>query len=173
QAQPEPGAPLQLANLHLAALAVDARSRELPLQEAQTELRLHNIETERLPSIAAQGQIQYQSDVPHAFFALPSGQPLFSPPKDTYDASLRVDQRVVDMTIRPRLALERAQLAESQARVRATIYPLRQEVNDAFFAAALQQQQASTIAATITDLEGRLRETNARVTEGTAVAADV
>ena len=36
-------------------------------------------------------------------------------------------------TIAPRQSLERAQLAESQAQVRATVFGRRQEVNDAFF----------------------------------------
>ena len=36
-------------------------------------------------------------------------------PKDTYDVYLRVDQRILDPTLRPRRALERAQLAELRA----------------------------------------------------------
>jgi outer membrane protein TolC len=146
--------------------------RELQLYESQTALRLRTIEVERLPSVTALGQAQYQSDVPTAPFTLPNGQPLFTPPKDTYDASFRVDQRLFDPTRPPRLAIEQAQLAESQARVRATLFSLRQQVNDLFFAAALLQQQQGTLAATIADLEARLRETTARVREGVALAGD-
>jgi outer membrane protein TolC len=146
--------------------------RELLLYESQTALRLRTIEVERLPSVTALGQAQYQSDVPTAPFALPNGQPLFTPPKDTYDAFFRVDQRLFDPTRQPRLAIEQAQLAESQARVRATLFSLRQQVNDLFFAAALLQQQQGTLGATIADLEMRLRETTARVREGAALAGD-
>ena len=173
-AQPaEPrGQPLQLGTLQQQALDADPRMRELQLHESHTSLRLRTIEAERLPSMTVLGQVQYQSDVPTAPLTLPSGQPLFAPPKDTYDASLRVDQRVFDATLHPRLDVERAQLAESQARVRATLYGLRQQVNDAFFAAALLQQQHGALGATIADLEMRLRETAARVREGAALAAD-
>jgi outer membrane protein TolC len=129
-AQPrEPrGQALQLGALQQQALDADARIRELRLYESQTALRLRTIEDERLPSVTALGQAQYQSDVPTSPFTQPNGQPLFSAPKDTYDASLRIDQRLFDATVGPRLAVEQAQLAESQARVRATLFDLRREV---------------------------------------------
>ena len=173
-AQPQPSSqgPLQLGALQQQALDADPRMRELQLYESQTALRLRTIEVERLPSVTALGQAQYQSDVPTAPFTLPGGQPLFTPPKDTYDASLRIDQRLFDATLRPRLAVEQAQLAESQARVRTSLFNLRQQVNDLFFAAALLQQQQGTLGATIADLETRLRETTARVREGAALAGD-
>jgi len=170
---PRAGAALELAALHQAAVDADPRGRARPLQSAQTDLRLRNIEAERLPTITAEGQAQVQSDVPAAPASfLPGGQPLFAVPKDTYDAHLRVDQRLVDPTIKPRLAAERAQLAEADARVRATLFGLRQEVNEAFFAAALLQERSGTLAATIADLESRLNEAGVRVREGTALPSE-
>ena len=127
---------------------------------------------ERLPSISALGQSQYQSDVPHAPFNGPDGQPVFAAPKFTYDASLRVDQRLFDAAIQPRLELSARQLAESQARVRTALFALRQEVNDAFFAAALLQEQLGALTATLDDLAARLRETETRVREGAALPGD-
>jgi outer membrane protein TolC len=173
-AQPPPGTSpgLQLAALQQAAIDRDPRFAELRLQQAQSDLRTDNITAERRPAIAADGQIQYQSDVPTPPPFLPGGVPLFKPPKDTYDAHLSVDQRVVDATIASRLDLERAQLAESQARVRVALFALRQEVSDAFFAAALLQAREGALEAAITGLEARLRETQTRAQEGTALAAD-
>jgi outer membrane protein TolC len=49
---------------------------------------------------------------------------------------------------------------------------VRQEVNDAFFAAALLQEQIGVLDATIANYEARLNEANARVREGAAVPAD-
>ena len=45
-------------------------------------------------------------------------------------------------------------------------------MNDAFFAAALLQERAGALGATIAELEARLRETKARVNEGAALGAD-
>jgi outer membrane protein TolC len=173
-AQPPPpaGRSVQLHVLQDAAIAADPRLRTLPLQTAQSELRLRNIAVQRLPAVGVAGLAQYQSDVPTAPFTLPNGQPIFSPPKTTYDASARLDQRIFDPTVGARGAVERAQLAENQARVRTILFGLRQDVNDAFFAAASLQQRAAALAAAITDLEGRLRDTTARVRDGMALPAD-
>ena len=165
------GRAFDLATLHQAAIDTDPRSRELQLFAQQTDLRLRNISALKLPALTVDSQVQYQSDVAH----LPSGVPfsgIFAPPKDTYDAGIRIDQRLFDPTVGAQGALERAQLAENQARVSSTLFTLRQQVNDAFFAAAALQARAGALNATIDDLNVRLRETNARVEQGTALAAD-
>jgi outer membrane protein TolC len=167
-----PGAPIQLATLQRQAVEADPRAREVGLVEEQTSLRIRNINAENLPTLTALGQSQYQSDVPRAPFTLPGGQALFSPPKGTYDLSVRVDQHLVDPTRQPRLALAEADLAVSQARLRTTLFAVRDEVNDAFFMAALLEQQIGALAATLDDLNARSREIAARVREGTALAAD-
>ena len=174
-AQPGPagaGEPLQLAVLQREARARDARARELELLATQTDLRLRNIDVERLPSVSALGQSQYQSDVPTAPFNGPDGRPVFATPKLTYDTSLRVDERLYDASIQPRRALARADLAESQARVRTALFAIRQEVNDAFFTAALLEGQLGALTATLDDLEARLRETDARVREGASLPGE-
>jgi outer membrane protein TolC len=175
RAQGRPDAPaqeLRLGNLQQSAIEADPRFRELNLYESQADLRLANISAEKKPTISVDGLLQYQSDVPTPPPFLPGGQPLFLPPKGTVDASVRLDQRVYDPTISPRLAVEKARLAESQARVRTALFALRQEVNDAFFAAALLQERSRALAATIADLESRLRETTIRVREGAALSSD-
>ena len=164
--------PLQLEALQRAAQTADARSEEIRQLARQSDLRLRNLDVEQLPAVSVLGQTQYQSDVPTAPLTLPNGEPLFAPPKLTFDTSLRVDQRVYDPSLGPRRALERAGLAESQARVRSTLFGLRQEVNEAFFAAALLQEQLGSLQASIADLETRLREASAHVREGTALAGE-
>ena len=170
-AQPGPRS-FDLGALQQAAIDTDPRLRQLQLLMTQTDLRLRNIDAQRLPTITVDGQIQYQSDVAHLPNGLPGIGTLFLPPKDSYDVGLRVEQRLVDPTIAAHDALERAQLAENQARVRATLFALRQQVGDAFFAAAALQARVGALAATIADLNARLEETNARVREGTALPAD-
>jgi outer membrane protein TolC len=162
-----------LGMLQEAAIDTDPRARDAQLLASQSELRLKNIAAGRLPSVNVQGQGQYQSDVPHLSLTLPgTTQPLISPPKATVDGYVGVDQRVFDRTLGAQSRLEHAQLDEQQARVRTTLFTLRQQVNDAFFAAAGLQERSSALAATIVDLETRLRETDARIAEGTALPAD-
>jgi outer membrane protein TolC len=161
---------VQLAALQREALEADPRMREFALQAEQSGLRVKNIEVERRPSISTLGLAQYQSDVPKP--PPVNGQLLFLPSKDAYDVSVRVDQRIFDAGIESRLALAKADLAESQARLRVALFGLRDEVNEAFFTAALLQEQIGSLGVTMTGLETRLREMNLRVREGTAVPGD-
>ena len=165
-------APLNLAMLQDAAIAADPRGREFELLLQQSDLRLRNIAATRLPSVSIEGLAQYQSDVPVSPFLTPTGQPIFSAPKGTLDSFVRIEQRLFDPSRAPQSALEQAQLAEQQARVRSALFTLRQQVNDAFFAAALLQERGNALTAIIGGLEARLEELGARVREGTAIPAE-
>jgi outer membrane protein TolC len=169
---PPPTGTLDLATLEADAQRTDPRAAEVQLQAEQSDLRLRSLASEWLPSIAVTGQTQYQSDVPRAPVDLPSGQPLFAPPKDTYDASISVEQRLYDPTAKPREAVERAQLAQTEAGVRTSTFGIRQEVDDAFFQALLLQEQARAVDAATADLAARLDEARIRVREGAALPAD-
>jgi outer membrane protein TolC len=166
------GRTFELGSLQQAAIDTDPRLQQLGLLNTQSNLRLQNISALRLPTLGVEGYAQYQSDVAHLATSLPGVEALFLPPKDTFDSGIRLEQRLFDTTIGAQSALEQAQLAENQARVRATLFGLRQQVNDAFFAAAALQARAGALAATIEDLNARLREMTARVDEGTALGAD-
>src|SRR5262249_23963892 len=172
QAPRAAGEPLHAGPLQRAAGAAAARPGELGLLASQTDLRLRNLAAERLPAISTLGQSQFQSDVPTAPFSLPNGEPAFAPPKFTYDVSLRADQRLYDPSLAPRRALTEADLAESQARVRTSLFSLRQEGNEAFFTAALPPEQGRALGAPVDDPEGRLRETGTRVREGAALPGE-
>jgi outer membrane protein TolC len=174
-AQQTPSAPadsLRLGMLHREAQRADPRQRQLELHAVQAELRLRNLAAERLPSFAAEGSAQYQSDVVAVPVRLPNGQPVVSPEHNTYDVRLGVQQPILDPANAPRRAVERAQLAEAEARVRTSLFALRQEVNEAFFAAALLQERGAAITAAIADLQRRLAEAAARVHEGAALPSD-
>jgi Outer membrane protein len=150
----------------------DPRGRELALLLQQSRLRQQNLGAERRPSLAIEGQAQYQSDVAQIPITLPGGISIPTPPHDTYDAHLAAGQTLYDPSTGPRRTVEDAQLAESQARLRAELYPLRQNVSDAFFAALQAQSQIAELQLTITDLEAQHRVAAARVHEGTALPSE-
>ncbi len=162
---------LRLSAAQADALRLDPRQRQMALQASATELRLRNIAAERLPALTGNGQAQYQSAVTKIAIPFP-GLAIPVPPHDTYDAHLEARQSLFDPTIAPRRAVERAQLTETQAQIRATLLPTRQEVNDAFFSALADQVREREMEAAIRDLGARLRETALRVREGAALPAD-
>lgn len=160
---------LRLGELHQAAQASDPRQRQFRLLDRQTDLRLANLAAERLPAITAEAQAQYQSDV---FEAPPGGLAFPSPSKDMYDGRFSVEQSILEPTIGARRGAERAHLAESEAQVRTALFGLREEVNEAFFTAALLAERLGIIELTITDLERRLEEAVQRVRAGAALPGD-
>ncbi len=171
-AQPASAPQVSLASLQDEAVASDPRVAQLQLEAEQTELRLQNIEVERRPSFRVDGLGQYQSDVPTPPSPIPGGPPLWVPPHQTFDGSLRVDQPLVSPAIESRLAVERAALAEAQARVRTAVFGRRQEVNEAFFAAAELQARLKTLGATIAVLEELLGDAAIRVRERAALPSE-
>lgn len=162
---------LRLGVLHREAAARDPRQQQFQLLASQTALRLHNLSAERLPSISAEAQAQYQSDVFGAS-GQPGTLPFPSPSRDTYDSRLSVEQPILDPTIGPRRKIETAGLAESEARVRTALFQLQGEVNDAFFSAALLGEREAIVETTIRDLEQRLGEARVRVREGASLPSD-
>ncbi len=160
---------VQLGALQAGALEHDPRARELSLVAAQSQLRQRTLDAERRPSLSVESQAQYQSDVARIPITLP-GVPV--PPHDTYDARLVAQQRLYDPTLASRRSVEDAQLAESQSRLRSTLFAVRQNVNDLFFAALRTQSQLAELATTITDLEAQLQVAEARVREGQALPSE-
>jgi outer membrane protein TolC len=165
------GDSLRLRDAMTAALGADPRQRQIGLQGSASELRIHSILATRLPQITGNAQAQYQSTVTRIAVPLP-GITIPSPSRDTYDAHINAQESIFDPTLSSKQSLERAQLAESQAGVRTTIFGRRQDVNDAFFAAAMLEQRIGEIGLTISDLEGRLKEAVARFREGAALPSD-
>jgi outer membrane protein TolC len=172
QARPDDGDSLRLGTLQNEAVRKDPRGRQLDLLSDQSALRLRNLDAERIPTLGLNGSGQYQSDVPLVPFQLPGGAVPSAPPHDTYDANVGVRQRLYDPTRSPRRDLERARLAESQARVRSSLFALRQSVNDAFFTALLLQAQTGEVETVITDLEAQLGLARNRVRLGSGLPSE-
>lgn len=162
------GDSLHLGELQRAAEANDPRSNQRGVWREQTALRLDNLRAERLPTFGVASQAQHQSDVTAV-----RAPGFLQPFKTTYDANLGTRLKVVDPSRGARAAVERAQLADTEARLAATVFPQRQAVNEAFHTALLLQRQGAIIAATIADLEAQLGLARTRVAEGAALPGDV
>ena len=162
---------LRLRDLQEAAARTDPREQQLTLQRQAAALRLRTIAAERLPALSADGTAQYQSVVTTIPIRLPNVS-VPTPPHDTYDAHVGVQERLLDPSLGPRADVERANLGVAEARLRTTVYALRGEVNEAFFSAALAQARSGALAAALSDLEAQLRVAGARVREGTALPSE-
>ena len=172
---PAPAPPadsVRLGALQDSAVARDPRAAQLALQRQRTTLTLDNIASEQLPSLAATGQAQYQSDVTRVGLTLPGGMTVPTPPHDTYDAYLSVREPLLDPSRAPRRAVARAQLAQSESTVHTALHALRQQVNDAFFDALTLQAEQAELDAAITSLRTQLAVASSRVRNGAALPGD-
>ena len=163
---------LHLDSLQDAALRHDPRGAQHTLLGAQSELRQRSLAAERLPALGVNAQGQYQSTVLSLPFTLPGGATPPSPPQDSYDAYLLARERIYDPTFVARRSLETATLAESRARLRASLFALRASVNDAWFSAQLAEEQRRAVETGITDLAAQLEVARRRVSAGSALPSD-
>jgi len=170
--QPAARDSLRLADLQNRAVQHDPRTRQLDLLSSQSALRMQDIDASRLPTIGANAQAQYQSQVVTLPLQLPNGLSLPVPPHDTYDAHVGAQQPIYDPTVSARRGVERAQLAASEAGVKTSTFALRQNVNDAYFSALLQQAQRAEEESAVTDLEARRKVAASRVAQGTALPSE-
>ena len=163
---------IRLGTLQAGAARRDPRARELDLLIAQVRLRQRNLDMERRPSLTVESQAQYQSEVARIPIALPGGAAPPIPPHDTYDAKIVAQQRLYDPTLAPRRAVEDAQSSEAISRLRATLYGVRQTVNDLYFASLRAQSQIAELETSIIDVEAQLRVADARMREGQALPSE-
>jgi len=163
---------VQLQALQDSAVSRDPRAGSVALDRQRARLRLDDIDAERLPALGATALGQYQSQVTTIDIALPGGIRVPRPPKDTYDAYVTAEEPLFDPSRGPRRAVATAQLSADESAVHTSLFPLRQEVNDAFFDASLLQAQEAEIDAVITDLEAQLTVASSRVREGAALPGD-
>ncbi|MCU0624826.1 MAG: TolC family protein [Gemmatimonadaceae bacterium] len=99
--------------------------------------------------------------------------PTFGPPNEQADLYLSLRHPLLDPTRNARRTVERAELADAQAGVQNTLFPLRAQVNDAFFALLLHDARIATIDNAIADLAARRRHATARLDAGAALPSDV
>lgn len=163
---------LHLADLQSRAVQSDPRARQLEILAAQSSLRESDIDANRLPAVSANAHGQYQSQVVSIPLQLPNGISLPVPSHDTYDAYVAAQQSIYDPSVNAKRGVERAQLAASQAGVRASLFTLRQNVNDAYFAALLSQVQAADEQTAIADIQAHRRVALERVQQGAALPSE-
>jgi outer membrane protein TolC len=162
---------LRLSALRKSATERDPRAREIELLTEQSALRLKTIDADKLPAISTEAQAQHQSDVAKIPISFP-GLSIPTPPYNTFDAHVDARQRLYDPSLAPRRGVERAQLAESQARVRTALYGLTETVNTAFFTALRSQSQIGELETSLTDIQAQLTVAEARVKNGTALPSE-
>jgi len=143
-------------------------ARQIDLHEEIAHLRRKEINLRLRPSFSAGGQATYHSAVPEIPLDAP-GLELPSVKHDQYRVSLDVSQLIYDGGVAAgRRRLEDASSAQAQEQVAADFQRTREQVNQVYFAALLQDAALATLRLLREDVEARMRAQQARVREGVA-----
>jgi outer membrane protein TolC len=164
---------LRLPALYRLAEQSDRRTPQVALLAEQSAARQRTLRREVLPTVSGTALAQYLSDVPQVRLPGGGGAAGIGPTNEQFDGYLTVRQSLFDPTRRLRSRVEDAQLAESQSNVSSALWSQRQQVNDAFFALALNAEQQRAIEATLVDLKERRRIAVLRRDNGAGLAGEV
>lgn len=164
---------LRLAALQSAAVQRDPRAAQALMQSRATELRLRNLDVERLPRFELRGEATTQSEVASIPIDIPGGGTPPEPPKSRIEAALETQYTIFDGgVLAERRNLERARLQTARAQLAAQLYPLRMEVTEAYFAAFVLQERMAEVGTLMEDLEARLAVVRAQVRNGASLPGD-
>lgn len=137
--------------------------------ESIRSLQVRNLQSNNLPRIQIGAQASWQTDV----VKFPGDNPLFSIPeipKDQYKLNVDASQRIwdggSDNYARRQRELE-SEIASAQVDV--DVFQIREVVTDLYFRALLLQESEAILQASKKDLQSRLRQAEASVTEGVAL----
>lgn len=172
--QASPGDTLSIGQVRELALQASPLQQKKSLAAGIAALQTRSLRSNNLPRIALGGQATWQSDV----FGLPVESPLFKipeVPKDQYKIAADVSERLwdggSDRYQRQQRGLE-SDIAAAQVDV--DVWQLRELVTDLYFKTLLLQESEAILLTGKSDLERRLKQVEAQVTEGVALrtAAD-
>ncbi len=154
----------------------DPRDRQFGLQDRVTDLTLETLSAQRRPQLDLSATATYQTEtasIPIDASAFPLGSALPTPPRDQYEVAAEIRQLLYDGG---RLAhegrIQRTRRTERAAAIRSSLYGLRGEINTAFFAVLVHQEERAQLDVLADDLEARRRLVSVQARDGLALPSD-
>ena len=149
--------------------------KDKALLQAATELKLKNIDVNRLPSLGLNGQATYQSDVININMPLSNGNQLaIHQAKDQYKATLDINQLLFDGgTTTYGKKLEESSLAASLQQVEVDIFKVREQVNNVYFMLLTLQESQKLLSTTLSEISEREKVVESSVKNGVLIPSDI
>ncbi len=145
-------------------------TRQSGLLDNSSALRIKNLNKNYLPAFNVNGNASWQNEVTTVTIDLPAGMPPVqgpSIPKDQYKLTLDVSESIYDGNVTNyQKKLEKVNLNVDQKNVDASLYLLKDQVNQFYFSILLTQQNARLLQETKKQLESKLVEVESAVRNG-------
>jgi len=151
-------------------------ARQAELLDKSSDLRTRNLNKNYLPSINVNGIASWQNQVTEMSITLPNGYPkVVGPeiPKDQYKLTLDVNESIYDGNVTHyQKKLEQYNLNVDKKSVDASLYLLKDQVNQFYFSILLDQQNIGLLFETLNQLESKKKEVDARLKNGAGLKMD-
>ena len=145
-------------------------TRQATLLEKSSDLRTKNLNKNYLPQFNVNGTASWQNEVTEVVIALPPPLPqLQGPaiPKDQYKLTLDVSESIYDGNVTNyQKKLEKYNLNVDKKNVDASLYLLKDQVNQFYFSILLTQKNVRLLEGTRKQLDSKLKEVESAVLNG-------
>jgi hypothetical protein len=145
-------------------------TRQAGLLDKSSLLRIKNLNKNFLPQINVNGSASWQNQVPEVVIDMPAGLPQIQGPvvpNDQYKLTLDVNQSIYDGNVTSyQKRLERFNLNVDKKNVDASLYLLKDQVNQYFFSILLTRENIRLLQETKKQLESKMGEVESAVKNG-------
>ncbi|MCX6242382.1 MAG: TolC family protein [Bacteroidetes bacterium] len=144
--------------------------RQAGLMDKSSDLRTKNLNKNYLPAFNVNGSASWQNEVTEVVIPLPANLPTLQGPtipKDQYKLTLDVSESIYDGNVTSyQKKLEKYNLNVDKKNVDASLYLLKDQVNQFYFSILLTQQNIKLLLETRKQLESKLNEVESAVKNG-------
>ncbi|MEI6172683.1 MAG: TolC family protein [Bacteroidota bacterium] len=148
-------------------------NRQASLMDKSSDLRTKNLNKNWLPQFNVNGSASWQNEVTEVVIQLPANLPqLQGPviPKDQYKLTLDISESIYDGNVTNyQKKLEKFNLNVDKKNVDATLYLLKDQVNQFYFSILLTQQNVRLLEETRKQLQSKLTEVESAVMNGASL----
>jgi outer membrane protein TolC len=145
-------------------------ARQAKLMDNSSILRIKNLNKNYLPAFNVNGNANWQNEVTEVVIQLPAGLPQIKGPtipNDQYKLTLDINESIYDGNVTSyQKRLEKFNLNVDQKNVDASLYMLKDEVNQYYFSILLTQQNIKLLQETKKQLDSKLNEIESAVRNG-------
>ena len=144
------------------------------LLEQATQLKMQELDAQRLPSIYWRAQGTLQSETVGLPFVLPGQDEAFSVPLANAQTSLEAQYRIYDGGLTDaQQKLEKAKLAKELQAVEVNLYPVKEQVQKVYFGILLLEAQVRVLDNTLADLAQREQNLEAAAEHGVVLPINI
>lgn len=165
---------LQLLECQDLALARYPLQKQKPLLREATQLKIEQLDAQRMPTLDWNAKATYQSETVSLPFTLPGQDESFTVPKFNGQTSLNVNYLLYDGgLLAANKGLQQVVLEKNLQALDVALFPIKEQVQQLYFGILLLRAQDEVLANTLVDLRQRQGNLTAAAKHGVVLAINI